>query len=68
VGIVPTMAGTSHAMVPPGTVEVSRDESQHHLSGNTWYQPAHEANGVDYLEAPRPRTSLRSSVKILLPT
>jgi hypothetical protein len=40
--------GSIHATLPPGSMSINKGGTTYYLNGNTWFQPAHGANGVYY--------------------
>jgi hypothetical protein len=40
--------GSIHATLPAGSMSIDKGGTTYYLHGNTWFQPAHGANGVYY--------------------
>jgi len=40
--------GSIHATLPSGSMSINNNGNTYYLHGNTWFQPAHGANGVYY--------------------
>jgi hypothetical protein len=46
--------GTTHAVLPAGSLLIKKNGTTYYLNGDTWFQPAHGANGVYYRVVPAP--------------
>jgi hypothetical protein len=46
--------GSIHTTLPAGSMAIKKDGTTYYLHGNTWFLPAHGANGVYYRVVPTP--------------
>jgi hypothetical protein len=43
-----------HATLPPGSMKINKAGTTYYLHADTWFQPAHGANGLYYRVVPAP--------------